>query len=119
MSIATEAPTPDADILAVTPAAAAKISQLAVRDGRPAVLRVRVLAGGCSGFTYELGFAESTEPDDTILERDGASVVIDPASAPILQGSTLEFVDTMMGGGLKVLNPQAVHECACGQSFSI
>jgi iron-sulfur cluster assembly protein len=50
---------------------------------------------------------------------DGVRVVVDPRSAPIVQGSTLEFVDAMLGGGLKMLNPNAVHECACGDSFSV
>lgn len=105
--------------LAVTEAAAAKVAQLAAKDARPAVLRVRVLAGGCSGFTYDLAFAEEPAADDIVIEQGEATVLVDPASAPILEGSTLEFVNSLMEGGLKVLNPQAVHECACGQSFSI
>lgn len=109
----------NADVLAVTDAAAAKIAQLAAREERAAILRVRVLAGGCSGFTYELGFEDTPAENDFVIDAGSATVLIDPRSAPIVQGSTLEFVNTLMEGGLKVLNPQATHECACGQSFSL
>ena len=110
-----------ADVITVTDGAAAKARQLASREGRPdAALRVRVLAGGCSGFTYELSFADGPADDDAVvLASDGFRVLIDPASQPIVQGSTLDFDTALMGGGLKMLNPQAKHECACGDSFSI
>jgi iron-sulfur cluster insertion protein len=109
------------DPITVTERAARKARQLAEKEGRPdASLRVRVLAGGCSGFTYELSFVDGAEPDDAVVHAsDGFRVVIDPASRPILQGSTLEFDDALLGGGLKMLNPQAKHECACGDSFSL
>ena len=118
MATSTETST-DTAVLAVTEAAATKIAQLAARDQRAAILRVRVLAGGCSGFTYELDFADAPEETDHVIDAGAATVLVDPRSAPIVQGSTLEFVNSLMEGGLKVLNPQAVHECACGQSFSI
>jgi len=104
----------------VTQAAATKASALASREGydRP-YLRVRVLAGGCSGFTYKLSFENAPADDDAVIEAFGLSVLIDPSSAPIVAGSTLEFNDAMLGGGFKMNNPQAVHECACGESFSI
>jgi iron-sulfur cluster assembly accessory protein len=79
-----------------------------------------VTAGGCSGFSYDLSFADGPAEDDTVIEAaDGVRVLVDPASAPIVRGSTLEFNDALLGGGLKMINPQAVHECACGDSFSI
>lgn len=107
-------------VIEVTEKAAAKARSLAEREGRPdACLRVRVVAGGCSGFSYELGFEGSPAEDDNIVEVDGFKVLIDPKSAPIVQGSTLDFNDSMLGGGLKMYNPQAVHECACGDSFSV
>jgi len=107
-------------VITVTDKAAGKIRQLAVKEGAEPVLRVRVIAGGCSGFSYDLGFADAPTTDDHVIEAaDGVRVVVDPRSAPIVQGSTLEFVDAMLGGGLKMLNPNAVHECACGDSFSV
>lgn len=106
--------------ITVTDKAARKIAALAQKESRAdATLRVRVVAGGCSGFSYELSFADGPATNDHVIERDGVRVLVDPKSAPIVQGSTLEFDDSMLGGGLKVINPQATHECACGQSFSI
>ena len=107
-------------VINVTEKAATKARSLAERDGRPdACLRVRVVAGGCSGFSYELGFEDAPSEDDNVVEVAGFKVLIDPTSAPIVQGSTLDFNDSMLGGGLKMYNPQAVHECACGDSFSV
>jgi iron-sulfur cluster assembly protein len=110
-----------ATVITVTEKASRKIRQLAEREGRAdPLLRVRVVAGGCSGFTYELGFAEAPSEDDHVIAgTDGVRVLVDRKSAPIVEGSTLEFNDALLGGGLKVLNPRAVHECACGDSFSI
>ena len=106
-------------VLTVTEKAARRARSVAEREGRPdASLRVRVVAGGCDGFSYELSFDQPGEGDQ-VIEVDGFSVVVDPRSAPILAGSTLDFNDALVGGGLKVFNPQAVHECACGKSFSI
>lgn len=109
-----------ATVITVTHKAARKIRALAEREGRPEpILRVRVVAGGCSGFSYDLAFAPQAEPDDHVIGVDGVRVVVDRVSAPIVAGSTLEFDDALLGGGLKVLNPNAVHECACGESFSV
>ena len=106
-------------VLTVTEKAARRARSVAEREGRPdASLRVRVVAGGCDGFSYELSFDQPAE-NDHVIEVDGFRVLVDPRSAPILAGSTLEFDDALVGGGLKVYNPQAVHECACGKSFSI
>jgi iron-sulfur cluster assembly accessory protein len=112
---------PVTDVMAVTDKAAARIAALALKEGRAEpILRVRVTAGGCSGFTYELSFAERPADDDVVVEATaGVRVLVDPKSVPIIEGSTLEFNDALLGGGLKMLNPQATHECACGDSFSI
>ena len=110
-----------ATVISVTDRAAAKIRQLAEREGRPEpVLRVRVVAGGCSGFSYELGFEDGPVADDHVVTAaEGVRVLVDPRSAPIVEGSTLEFDGALLGGGLKMLNPRATHECACGDSFAI
>ena len=109
------------DVLAVTEKAARRISALARKEGRAEpILRVRVTAGGCSGFTYDLSFADRPADDDAVIDAaEGVRVVVDPRSAPIVRGSTLDFNDALLGGGLKMHNPQAVHECACGDSFSV
>jgi iron-sulfur cluster assembly protein len=104
----------------VTEPAARKAVSLATREGHVApILRLRVTAGGCSGFSYRLSFEDEIKPDDHVIEAFGLTMLVDPKSAPIVQGSTLEFKDALLGGGFKVNNPQAVHECACGESFSV
>lgn len=113
-----EAPT--TDVITISDAAARKIGALARKDGREeAILRVRVTAGGCDGFGYRLSFEDVAAADDQVISHQGVRVVIDPHSVPILAGSTLDFDDALMGGGLKMKNPQVKHECACGDSFSI
>lgn len=109
------------DPIAVTDKAARRIAALASKESRAEpILRVRVTAGGCSGFTYELSFADGPGEDDAVVEAaGGVRVLVDARSAPIVQGSTLDFNDALLGGGLKMHNPQAVHECACGDSFSV
>jgi iron-sulfur cluster assembly protein len=105
----------------VTDRAAQKALQLGMNEGHgeDVCLRLRVLAGGCSGFSYKLSFEDGPADDDLINEHAGLRVLVDPASAPIVAGSTIEFVDAMLGGGFKVNNPQAVSECSCGESFSV
>jgi iron-sulfur cluster assembly accessory protein len=106
--------------IAVTEQAAKKAIALSQREGfAEPILRLRVLAGGCSGFSYKLSFEKDMEAEDHVIDAFGLRVLVDPKSAPIVMGSTLEFKDAMLGGGFKVNNPQAVHECACGESFSV
>jgi iron-sulfur cluster assembly accessory protein len=109
----------DTAVISVSDAAARKIRQLAERQGADPILRVRVVAGGCSGFSYELSFDAAAEGDEVVPAAEGVRVLVDPRSAPIVEGSTLDFNDALLGGGLKMRNPRATHECACGDSFSI
>jgi iron-sulfur cluster assembly accessory protein len=107
-------------VIGVTKRAAEKAVSLSQREGHDeAYLRLRVLAGGCSGFSYKLSFEDEPQAEDHVLEAYGLTVLVDPKSAPIVKGSTIEFHDALLGGGFKVSNPQAVHECACGESFSV
>jgi iron-sulfur cluster assembly protein len=115
--VSTEIQTP---VIGVTESAAVKAISLSRREGHAQpCLRLRVLAGGCSGFSYKLSFEDQPGPEDHVIEAYGLTVLVDPKSVPIVSGSTLEFNDTLLGGGFKVNNPQAVHECACGESFSV
>lgn len=107
-------------VLAVTEAAAGRVRELAQREGRSqSILRLRVVAGGCDGFSYRLSLEDGTEDDDLVIDAHGVRVVVDPRSIPLVQGSTLDFSDALLGGGLKVRNPNTTHECACGDSFSV
>jgi len=107
-------------VITVTEKAARRAAALAEKQGRPgACLRVRVVAGGCSGFSYELGFEDAPAEADHVIEGPGIRVLVDEKSAPIVEGSTLDFNDALLGGGLRMYNPRAVHECACGESFAI
>jgi iron-sulfur cluster assembly accessory protein len=112
---------PVTDVIAVTDKAARRIAALALKEGQAEpILRVRVTAGGCSGFSYELSFADRPAEEDAVIDAaGGVRVLVDPRSIPIVRGSTLEYNDALLGGGLKMRNPQATNECACGDSFSI
>jgi iron-sulfur cluster assembly accessory protein len=115
MSVDTDIP-----VLLVSRRAAEKALELGKREGfEQPHLRVRVIAGGCSGFATRLSFEHAAAPDDVVIHAHGLSVLVDPKSVPIMAGSTLEFSDAMLGGGFSVENPRAVHRCACGESFSI
>jgi iron-sulfur cluster insertion protein len=106
--------------ISVTESAAMHVRRLADREGRSeALLRLRVIAGGCSGFSYRLSLEETPGEEDVVVDAHGARVLVDPVSVPIVEGSTLDFSDALLGGGLKVRNPRAQHECACGESFSV
>ncbi|RME77108.1 MAG: iron-sulfur cluster insertion protein ErpA [Chloroflexi bacterium] len=80
-------------------------------------LRVFVSGGGCSGLSYGMTFAEGPELGDQVMECNGVKVVIDPASFPYLDGAQIDYVDSLMGGGFRIDNPNAVRTCACGSSF--
>jgi iron-sulfur cluster assembly accessory protein len=108
------------DVITITEKAAGRVQVLADREGRPEpVLRLRVTAGGCSGFAYKLSLEDTASDDDLVVEGHGVRVLIDPRSVPLVKGSTLDFNDALLGGGLRVRNPNATNECACGDSFSV
>lgn len=108
--------------LALTPRAAARIREIAVRDGvalDEQFLRVAVVPGGCSGLTYELGWDTTVREDDRTTELDGIRLVLDRRSALYVEGTTLDFTDGLEGKGFHFHNPQAARTCACGESFSL
>jgi iron-sulfur cluster assembly accessory protein len=104
--------------LTVTPAAVGIIRNLLEQRSIPNhVLRVFVSGGGCSGMQYGMAFEESPRDFDKTVEVDGVRLVIDPTSLMYLQGATIDFVDSLMGGGFRIDNPNAVSSCGCGHSF--
>ncbi len=80
-------------------------------------LRVFVAGGGCSGYSYGMAVAREVEDDDLIIENAGVKLVIDPDSAPLLEGAEIDYVDDLMKAGFTILNPNATSSCACGSSF--
>jgi iron-sulfur cluster assembly protein len=104
----------------VTTKAASEIKRLLEGEDIPnAVLRVRVVPGGCSGFSYEMGFDDMTEDTDKIFEVEGIKVAIDEFSYPYLEGATLDYSDGLHGTGFKINNPNAKGSCGCGSSFTV
>jgi iron-sulfur cluster assembly accessory protein len=106
-------------VITVTDSAAAKVKSLIESEGDDALaLRVAVRPGGCSGFSYEMFFDSDIATDDIAQEIDGVRVVVDPASADLLQGAVLDFKDGLQGAGFAIENPNATRSCGCGKSFS-
>ena len=103
----------------VTPRAAKRIVEIAVKQHAPAALRIAVNGGGCSGFQYDFVFSDKPEDDDKIFEIDGAKVLVDAMSLNYMAGSTLDFIDDLMGQSFRIQNPQAKSSCGCGTSFSL
>jgi iron-sulfur cluster assembly protein len=108
-------------LISLTEAAAEKVRELMAEepDGEATVLRVAVQGGGCSGFEYALGFDAGPQDGDHELERHGVNVVVDPFSAPYLQGAEIDFVNTIQESGFKISNPNVVAACGCGHSFQV
>lgn len=110
----TEAPAVD-----LTSSAAARVASIADRQNKPAILRLSVDGGGCAGFQYRFGLAETVEGDDAVAERDGVRLVVDPVSLDLVRGAAVDFVENMGGAAFRVTNPNAASGCGCGTSFSI
>ncbi|WP_435419112.1 iron-sulfur cluster assembly accessory protein [Parerythrobacter aurantius] len=103
----------------LTEAAAARVRWIAEKQGKPAILRLAVDGGGCSGFQYRFELAECAASEDTLSETDGVSLLVDPVSLDLVAGCTVDFVESLGGAAFKVENPQAVAGCGCGSSFGI
>ena len=107
-------------MITITANAVSEVKRLLQKQGaKPAMgLRVGVQGGGCSGFSYKLGFGEAHQGDH-VQDLDGVKIFVDPKSDLYLDGTTLDFVDGLEGRGFKFLNPQAKKTCGCGESFSV
>lgn len=103
----------------LTERAARRINEIVAEERSQASLRISVEGGGCSGFQYKFDLTTVSEPDDIVLERDGARVLIDPVSLEYMAGSKIDFVDDLIGASFKISNPKAVAACGCGTSFSL
>jgi iron-sulfur cluster insertion protein len=103
----------------LTEAAAARVAAIAQKQAKPAILRLSVEGGGCSGFQYRFGLADAPESDDSVSETGGVQLVVDSVSLDLVAGSTVDFVESLGGAAFRVENPQAAAGCGCGSSFGI
>ena len=110
-------PTPGLPTL--SPSAAARVATIAQKQGKPAILRLSVEGGGCSGFQYRFGLADAPEDGDAVVETAGVRLLVDDVSLDLVAGCTVDYVESLGGAAFKVENPQATAGCGCGTSFAV
>jgi len=104
----------------LTPVAITKVKEiLCQQDPQPKGLRLAVVGGGCSGFSYQMNFENETNGVDKIFDFEGLKVFVDAASLMYLKGTKIDFVETLEGSGFKFENPNVKSTCGCGSSFSV
>lgn len=106
-------------MIQVTEHAITKLKEFAAAEDLPLIVRLKVLGGGCAGFSYDMCFEPKVGETDEVVEQDGVTVVCDPMSFQYLDEVTIDFVDGLMGAGFKFLNPKAKGSCGCGSSFDM
>ena len=107
------------ETVTLSEAAAKRIAAIVAAEADKQALRVSVEGGGCSGFSYKFDLDGQPAGDDIVIERDGATVLIDPMSLIYMAGSEIDFVDNLLGQSFQIKNPNAVASCGCGTSFTI
>ena len=105
--------------IVLTERAARRINEIMASEPTGSMLRISVNGGGCSGFQYAFDVDHARRDDDLTIERDGATVLVDQVSVQYMDGSTIDFVDDLIGQSFKIENPQATASCGCGTSFSL
>ncbi len=103
----------------VSARAARRIADILKSEPGATMLRLAVTGGGCSGFQYNFALDDARADDDLVVERDGATILIDPVSLDFLKGAEIDFVDDLIGAAFKVNNPNATSSCGCGTSFAV
>jgi len=106
-------------LVTLSASAAQRLNTLSAAEGHKVMLRVAVEGGGCSGFQYQFDLVQAVEPDDLVIERDGAAALVDPISLDMVKGSEIDFVDELAGAEFRMRNPNARSSCGCGVSFSV
>ncbi len=109
----------DASSLTLSPSAAARVATIAEKQGKPAILRLAVEGGGCSGFQYRFGLADAPDAEDIVTETAGVRLVVDPVSLDFVAGCVVDYVESLGGAAVKVENPNATAGCGCGSSFAV
>lgn len=108
-----------AEPVTVTERAAARIASIMAGEPPGSMLRISVEGGGCSGFQYRFDFTTERNDDDLVIEKAGATVLVDEISLPYMAGTELDWVEDLIGSAFKLKNPNAVANCGCGTSFSV
>ena len=103
----------------VTDRAARRIQEIMQAEPAGSMLRISVNGGGCSGFQYAFDVDQARQDDDLVIEKDGARVLVDSVSLQYMDGSTIDFVDDLIGQSFQIKNPNAVASCGCGTSFAV
>ena len=106
-------------LVTITSKAAEKIKEFMIEEKeKPEFLRIYVQGGGCSGLSYGMGFEKEAEEDDLVIEENGVKVIIDSMSQDHLKGANVDYIESLMGSGFKINNPNVTKSCSCGSSFS-
>ena len=106
-------------MITVTEKAAEKIQEFMKEEAEsPEYLRVYVQGGGCSGLSYGMGFEQAPDEDDIVMEENGVKLLVDSYSVDHLQGASVDYIESLMGSGFKVNNPNVTKSCSCGHSFN-
>ena len=105
--------------ITITPKAAEKVREFMKQEGRDDLfLRVYVSGGGCAGLSYGMGFEEKLDQDDAVIEEHGVKLLVDTYSLRYLKGTEIDYIESLMGAGFKINNPNVTKSCSCGHSFS-
>jgi iron-sulfur cluster assembly accessory protein len=108
------------EMITVTPVATTKVKEImGQQNPAPVALRVAVVGGGCSGFSYHMAFENSENPTDNVYEFDGLKIFVDQMSEMYLEGVSIDYIETLEGAGFKFNNPNVKSTCGCGSSFSV
>jgi iron-sulfur cluster assembly accessory protein len=111
--------TQQSQVVTITQKAAQKVAEFMKQEGKDNLfLRVYVSGGGCSGLSYGMGFEEKSDEDDNIIEENGVKVLIDSYSQRYLKGANIDYIESLMGAGFKINNPNVTKSCSCGHSFN-
>ncbi|AXS40528.1 iron-sulfur cluster assembly accessory protein [Breoghania sp. L-A4] len=105
--------------VSISPSAVRRVAKILSSESQGTVLRISVEGGGCSGFQYKYDLVKDRLDDDYVIEKDGATVLIDTVSLPFMDGSEIDFVDDLIGQSFQIKNPNATAACGCGTSFSV
>ncbi len=106
-------------VITITPKAAEKVAEFMKQEGNSSLyLRVYVSGGGCAGPSYGMGFEEKPDEDDRIIEQNGVKLLLDSYSQTYLKDANIDYIESLMGSGFKINNPNVTKSCSCGHSFS-